>query len=109
LASVDEIRDLLSWPDVRPVVYSEYGMTYIRVVPERSKLPPIEFAFSGDLDFLQSFGFGEWHTHSNFDEALVMVTCSPKSDPGVMRVYGPCGGKETLDEAQEAQSRAGRA
>ena len=30
------------------------------------------------------------------------VTCSPKTDPGVMRVYRPCGGKETLDEAQEA-------
>ena len=30
------------------------------------------------------------------------LTCSPKTDPGVMRVYRPCGGKETLDEAQEA-------
>ena len=37
-----------------------------------------------------------------------VMTCSPKTDPGVMRVYRPRGGKETLDEAQEAQSRADR-
>jgi hypothetical protein len=73
VASVDEIRDLLSWPDVRRLERSEYGMTYVRVVPERSKLPPIEFAFRGDLDFLESFGFGEWHSHPKLDEALVMA------------------------------------
>lgn len=59
LASLDEIRELLSWPDVRRLDRPESGMTYVRVVPERSKLPPIEFAFRGDLDFLESFGFGE--------------------------------------------------
>ena len=30
-----------------------------------------------------------------------LMTCSPKSDPGVMRVNCPRTGKETLDEAQE--------
>ena len=45
-------------------------------------------------------GFGARH---------ILVTCSPKTDPGVMRVYRPGRGKETLDEAQEAQSRAGGA
>jgi hypothetical protein len=73
LASVDEIRDLLSWPDVRRVEHLAHGMTYVRVMPERSTLAPIEFAFSGDLDFLQSFGFGEWHSHPKLDEALVMA------------------------------------
>ena len=71
LTSIDEIRDLLSWPDVRRVEFPEYGMSHVRVVPERSKLPPIEFAFRGDLDFLESFGFGEWHYHPELDEALV--------------------------------------
>ena len=35
-----------------------------------------------------------------------LVTCSPKTDPGGMRVYWPDLGKETLDERQEAQAGA---
>lgn len=73
LTSVDEIRDLLSWPDVRRVECTEYGMTIVRVVPEGPKLTAIEFAFRGDLAFLESFGFGEWHAHPKLDEALVMA------------------------------------
>ena len=73
LASIDDIRDLLAWPDVRRVDRPGYGMTFVRVVPGRRKLPPIEFAFRGDLEFLESFGFGEWHSHPKLDEALVMA------------------------------------
>jgi hypothetical protein len=36
----------------------------------------------------------------------IVLACSPKTDPCVMRVYWPLWGKETLDERQEAQSGA---
>jgi hypothetical protein len=36
------------------------------------------------------------------------LTCSRKTDPGVMRVNRPGTGKEILDEAKEAHPRAGR-
>jgi hypothetical protein len=39
-----------------------------------------------------------------------MLTCSPKPDPQVMRVYGPFWVKEILDESIDAQEAAfGRA
>ena len=34
------------------------------------------------------------------------VTCSPKTDPGVMRVNRPEKAKETLNEKEASQSRA---
>jgi hypothetical protein len=71
LASIEDIRDLLDWPDVRRLDRPESGMTFVRVVPQRRSLPPIDFAFRGDLEFLESFGFGEWHAHPNLDDALV--------------------------------------
>jgi hypothetical protein len=38
---------------------------------------------------------------------FLLLTCSPFSDPGVMRVFAACvAGQETLDEAEAAQSGA---
>ena len=72
MISIEDIRELLAWPDVRQEKHP-HGMTFVRVVPTRTKLPSIEFAFQGDLEFLESFGFGVWHAHPTLDEAMVMA------------------------------------
>ena len=46
------------------------------------------------------------HNHKGFEAAKTGVTCSPKSDPVVMRVSAPRMGQEILDEAEATQSRA---
>jgi hypothetical protein len=73
LATVEDLRTLLDWPDVRRVDNRDYGMTTLRVMPPARELAPIDFAFRGDAEFLECLGFGEWHAHPGLDEAIVIA------------------------------------
>lgn len=72
LISVEDLRELLNWPGVRRVDRLD-GFVDLRVVPRKPALPPLVFVFSGDLDFLICLGMGEWHSHPELEEALVLA------------------------------------
>ena len=73
MATVEDLRALLDWPDVRRVENPDYGMTTLRVMPPGRKPAPIDFVFRGDAEFLECLGFGEWHAHPGLDEAIVIA------------------------------------
>src|SRR5687768_16925515 len=71
LATVEQLREQLNWPDVREEPLPEYSMRLFRVVPVEESLPSIDFLFDDGVSFLQQLGSGDWHCHPDeIDDAV---------------------------------------
>jgi hypothetical protein len=66
-----ELQERLSWPHVDETIQAEYHLIYLYIRPTAADLAPIYICMDDTRDFVQQFGFGEWHYHPDEIDAAV--------------------------------------